>query len=194
MGEGGIRDAAASRAGSAPEMADRPGTAGCRPIYSIGHSNVSFEEMLGLLHHFGITLLLDVRSIPYSKYTSQFNREQLERGLPAGIEYVYLGSHLGGRASGAQTGSDSPPAQYEEVVSSPAFRSRLLRVIEYGRHETVCLICAEEDPRRCHRSRLLASVLLGEWGLDVQHIRHDGRTEAQSLLETRENQQLRLFA
>lgn len=43
----------------------------------------------------------DVRSSPYSKYATQFDRESLLEALrAAGFQYVYLGSELGGRPRG----------------------------------------------------------------------------------------------
>jgi uncharacterized protein (DUF488 family) len=43
----------------------------------------------------------DVRSSPYSKYATQFDRESfLEASRAAGFQYVYLGSELGGQPRG----------------------------------------------------------------------------------------------
>jgi uncharacterized protein (DUF488 family) len=53
-----------------------PGTKGVK-IYTIGHSNQTLANMLDVLNKYNIEVLVDVRSIPYSKYASQFNREKL---------------------------------------------------------------------------------------------------------------------
>jgi uncharacterized protein (DUF488 family) len=37
----------------------------------------------------------------------------------------------------------------------------------------VVLLCAEEDPGHCHRSRVIAPAL-EDMGLQVVHLRHDG--------------------
>ena len=46
-------------------------------IYTIGHSNQSLDEFYEMLKNQGITCIIDVRSMPYSKYTSQFNKESI---------------------------------------------------------------------------------------------------------------------
>lgn len=46
-------------------------------LYSIGHSNQTFDEFVAMLKNQGINVIVDVRSVPASKYTPQFNREPL---------------------------------------------------------------------------------------------------------------------
>ena len=68
-------------------------------IYTIGHSNHEMDEFIQLLIKHSITAICDVRSTPYSKYTSQFNYEFIKHDLKkAGIQYVYLGKELGPRS------------------------------------------------------------------------------------------------
>ncbi len=50
-------------------------------LYTIGHSRHEFEYFVNLLKKFEINYLLDVRSIPYSKYAKTFNKEQLKSSL-----------------------------------------------------------------------------------------------------------------
>lgn len=160
------------------------------PIYTLGHSNVPLEAAVALLRRFGVTRLVDVRTAPYSKYSPQFNHEPLSHALPAEIAYVYLGHSLGGRP--APEGTHAAP-DYEELAARPTFRQGLEEALALSREHVTCLLCSEEEPRKCHRSRLLGAKLLAWYGVDVQHLRHDGRVEPQSALEAEENQQLRLF-
>jgi len=51
-------------------------------LYTVGHSNRSFEEFLALLREFGIQALADIRSLPGSRKFPHFDRENLERALP----------------------------------------------------------------------------------------------------------------
>ena len=46
-------------------------------LFTIGHSNQSQEEFLAMLRRHGVNCVVDVRSVPASKYTPQFNMEQL---------------------------------------------------------------------------------------------------------------------
>ena len=40
-------------------------------LYTIGHSNQSFEELLQMLQTMGIQVLIDVRSVPASDVTPE---------------------------------------------------------------------------------------------------------------------------
>ncbi len=46
-------------------------------VYTVGHSNVPFEALLAILQRAGITCLVDIRTTPFSRYTPQFNQNQL---------------------------------------------------------------------------------------------------------------------
>ena len=65
--------------------------------FTIGHSNRCKEEMLKILIQYKIGYLIDVRSIPYSKYSKQYNKEPFSKFLKNnGICYKYLGNLVGG--------------------------------------------------------------------------------------------------
>src|SRR5439155_9226675 len=65
-------------------------------VYSMGFSNRTWEETLAILSGYKIRRLADIRTLPGSKHTPQFNLEHLQVALPrAGIEYVHLKA-LGG--------------------------------------------------------------------------------------------------
>ena len=73
-----------------------PGPAGI--LWTIGHSNHPLEAFLDLLTRHRIEVLVDVRSSPYSRYASQFNREALRQPLhDRAVQYLFLGDLLGGR-------------------------------------------------------------------------------------------------
>ncbi|HEY8539222.1 MAG TPA: DUF488 domain-containing protein, partial [Steroidobacteraceae bacterium] len=66
------------------------------PIFTIGHSTRSADELIGLLVAHGVKCLVDVRTVPRSRRNPQFNRENLPATLrEAGIEYVHMAG-LGG--------------------------------------------------------------------------------------------------
>ena len=67
-------------------------------IFNVGHSTHSLETFLDLLQSHKIDVLLDVRSKPFSRFSPQFNKEELEKAVRArGIKYLFLGKELGGR-------------------------------------------------------------------------------------------------
>ena len=66
-------------------------------IRTIGHSNHPIERFVDLLKNAGVKLLVDVRSMPYSRRFPQFSRERLQKSLATtGIDYVWQGEALGG--------------------------------------------------------------------------------------------------
>ncbi|MCX8069328.1 MAG: DUF488 domain-containing protein, partial [Thermodesulfovibrionales bacterium] len=66
-------------------------------LYTIGHSNITIEDFIKLLCSANIEVLVDVRSAPYSKYASQFNKENLIKLFQStNIKYVYMGDLIGG--------------------------------------------------------------------------------------------------
>ena len=66
-------------------------------MYTIGHSNLSTEELIERLRSYKIGVLVDVRSKPFSRYNPHFNRYVIAEDLrKAGIPYVGLGHSIGG--------------------------------------------------------------------------------------------------
>ena len=65
-------------------------------VYTMGFSNRTWDETIEILSAYKIRRLVDIRTLPGSKHTPQFNLEHLQVALPeAAIEYVHLKS-LGG--------------------------------------------------------------------------------------------------
>jgi len=145
-------------------------------IFTIGHSNVAAERIVELLQQHAIRVVVDVRSVPYSRRNPQFNRETFQRTLEtAGIEYVYAGQYLGGRPddpSGYQEGQ----VLYKLIAGKAWYQAGIDRLLEIASHQPSVIMCAEEDPLRCHRHRLVTQTLL-ERGVIVWHIRGDNRLE-----------------
>lgn len=157
-------------------------------IYTIGHSNVDAKKMIALLKAHGIELVLDVRSSPYSRFSPQFNRETLAGTLSEeGIQYEYAGRRLGGRPSDAGC-YDGHRVLYGEVASREWYREAIDRLLELAGEQRTAVMCAEEDPRGCHRHLLIAQTLVAR-GVKVAHIRGDGSLEE----ARREPEQLHLF-
>lgn len=137
-------------------------------IKTIGHSNHPIERFVELLKAGGVALLVDVRSMPWSRRFPQFGRERLAKTLgEAGIDYVWEGEALGGKPG--QGGG------YNELAARPAFKTALDRVIDRGRDTTACLMCAEKEPLDCHRT-VLVSRRLAERGVAIEHLLADGTT------------------
>lgn len=146
-------------------------------LFTIGHSTHSLKRFISLLKQQGVTALCDVRSTPYSRFNTQFNREGLKNELKAvGIAYVFLGKELGAR-------SDDPccyehgKVQYDRLANTALFRDGLNRVQEGMKKYRIALMCAEREPLECHRT-ILVSRHLANLDIEVQHIHADGTLES----------------
>jgi uncharacterized protein (DUF488 family) len=148
-----------------------------RAIYTIGHSNQPVEQLLALLRRHAIEVLTDVRSAPYSRYASQFNQRELQAALrEAGVQYVFLGKELGGRPEDESLYDDEGHVDYRRVSRTTPFRDGIERVKRGAERYRVALMCSEEDPTDCHR-RLLVGRVLRDDGVELLHIRGDGRLD-----------------
>jgi uncharacterized protein (DUF488 family) len=142
-------------------------------ILTIGHSGLSYAQFLEHLRRANITAVADVRTMPYSRYLPQFNRETLSKELRAnGIAYVFFGKELGGRPSEPRFYCDGV-ADYEKMAKTTDFSRGLDRVVGGAKKHRIVLMCSEHDPLDCHRC-LLVSRALAERGVRVGHILRDG--------------------
>ena len=178
-------------------------------LFTIGHSNHSLEKFLQLLEENGITLLVDVRSAPYSRYHTQFNKNSLEQYLPQhAIEYAFAGKYLGGRPTDPSCykrrvlpEEDTDflhEVDYPEVMKRPWYVQGIHRLLELAGEQLAVIMCSEEDPAHCHRHHLIARYLLMEHPeVDVRHIRGDGivygARSIQTSLDEPPAEQLKLF-
>jgi len=156
-----------------------------RGIWSIGHSNHALPRFLELLRQAEVDVVADVRSQPFSRFSSHFRRRELRsRLLEAGLGYVFLGDELGGRPSDPELYDAEGHVLYGDVAGTDRFRAGVRRLLEEAASHRVSMLCAEEDPTACHR-RLLVARVLGEQGVEVTHVRGDGSTVTESELAAR---------
>lgn len=143
-------------------------------VFTIGHSNHTLQDFVKLLRRHGIDLVVDIRSQPYSRHVPHFNRESLAAHLPsAGIQYLFLGGHLGGRPKEGDYYRSDGTVDYDLLRQSPRFREGIETVKHLAEKHRLVLLCSEEDPSRCHR-KLLVGEVLREEGVQVFHIRRKG--------------------
>lgn len=163
-------------------------TDGVNCIYTIGHSNGRVGDFVDLLRRHDVNLIVDVRSVPYSQYTPQFNGENLRAELErAGIAYRFAGEYLGGRPRDptCYKNGEVPDghADYLQLVDYAAvaerdwYRKGIDRLRALAADHRVAVMCSEENPVQCHRHHLIAQSLL-QHGVEVRHIRRDGSVEA----------------
>ena len=155
-------------------------------VWTIGHSNHTAERLLELLRQHAITAVADVRTSPYSAYSAQFNREQLQRLLDAAdIAYVFMGGELGGRPAAPAMYDGNGHVRYDLVAATDTFIAGVERLLRGMSTYRVAILCGEEDPISCHRRRLVGRVLV-ERGVTLEHIRGDGSVTSEQEMAFRE--------
>jgi uncharacterized protein (DUF488 family) len=149
-------------------------------IFTIGHSTRTITEFVALLRQVDVNLVVDVRSIPRSRWTPQFNRDALPEVLAAeDIGYEHLRA-LGGRRHHAKS---APPStntfwrvlafrNYADYAETGAFRAGLDDLLALSRKHRCAIMCAEAVWWRCHR-RIITDYLLAR-GVPVEHIMGPG--------------------
>ena len=165
-------------------------------VLTIGHSNHGIEHFLSLLKRHQVDVVVDTRSRPYSKYSPQYDTDQLERALTGnGFRYMFLGRQLGGRPDSPQFYDSEGHVLYSRVAETPEFASGIARVEGGMRGFRLALLCSEENPAACHR-RLLVARVLSQRGIAIDHILGDGRIQSEEELaasEAKHDDQLALF-
>lgn len=155
--------------------AQNPRGAGGAParIYTIGHSNLGIDAFTSRLLAHGVRLLVDVRRFPASRRFPHFERTRLARALEGlGIAYHHE-ERLGGRREPDPRSPNVAIAEpmlrsYADHMSTDEFRAALDDLVRAAARRPTTVMCAEADPRRCHR-QLLADALCVR-GLVVNHI------------------------
>lgn len=150
-------------------------------LHTIGHSNLSIEELLRALKDHGVSYIVDVRSSPRSYRFPHFSRPDLEASLAqAGIGYVYMGDKLGGKSSHDETKRRWKQGRVNPHLVSDLSRSDIwldgiqtlasLVMERAERGESGCLLCSEGDANSCHRLLVAFDVLNRLPELTVNHI------------------------
>jgi uncharacterized protein (DUF488 family) len=155
-------------------------------LFSIGHSNHGLEKFLGLLRQHRIEVLVDARSHPYSKFAPHFDTPSLKEAVTtAGIKYLFMGKELGGRPNGDEFYDKERHVLYWRVAEAPLFLAGIERLENTIANYRVALMCSEENPSACHR-RLLVGRVLATRGVQLDHIRGNGKVQTEVELHTEE--------
>lgn len=164
-------------------------------IFTIGHSNQETEPFLQLLKDNRIEVVVDVRSAPYSRYVPHFNKGNIEAAVKAvGLKYIFMGDVIGGIPTDPQFLNPDVRVHYEILAATETFQQGLDRLAKgLADGWRIVLMCAEEDPLRCHRHHLISRELTLKRHIPVWHIRADGTS--MRAIELMENQptQMNLF-
>lgn len=128
-------------------------------LYTIGHSTRELDDFITILKAHSIDQLIDVRSVPRSRHTPQFNRDTIGDALKAhDISYQHI-ADLGGLR---HTTKDSINMGwhnvsfrgYADYMQTAEFEQGVAALTTLVRDKTTAIMCAEAVPWRCHRSMI----------------------------------------
>lgn len=84
---------------------------------------------------------MDVRRFPTSRF-EHFKKDNLGKTCNKdGIEYFYMGDNLGGYREGG----------YEAYTKTEKFKIGIEKLKTLTATKTICIVCAETLPWKCHR-------------------------------------------
>lgn len=195
-------------------------------LYTIGYTlfnsriGIDLEKMYSTLRNFGVSYLVDVRSVPYSKQYPQCNMDALKNaGVRFSVPYIHV-PELGAKASPIQdvfskasdiffddifpiAASKRPEKtelqSYEKIVDFNKFRNDEyfmdgIRRIEkaYDKNFTLALMCSEKEPINCHRYFLVSKKIEQYFGerIEVKHIVNDKQGEIVTVSNVELNKEL----
>ena len=153
-------------------------------IYTIGCSTHSQQSFIDLLKKNHINVLIDVRSIPYSLHTPQFNKETLMDALSKNyIRYMSFAEEFGARRKEPEAYTANH-VDFQKVIDLPVFLKGVERVkkgIEKG--YKIALMCTEKNPEDCHRFSLVSRGLKKKANIDAIHILFNGQLQTTEQIE-----------
>ena len=155
------------------------------PVFTIGHSTRTLDELVALLRENGISYLIDVRRFPGSRRHPQFNQGNLQKSLPEkGIAYRHM-EILGGRRG--KPDPDSPNGgwrndgfqAYADHIATGEAQTAVRKILSDAERTRIAVMCAEGVYWRCHR-QILSDFLVAQ-GADVRHIQGSENIESHEL-------------
>ncbi len=150
-----------------------PGRPKKQTIYTVGHGERSYSELLSLLRKEGIQILADIRSVVRVKNATHFSKDNLADKLPtSGITYHHL-KDLGARGRKSlrrspNTGLSKAQQGYADYMLTEEFERALMQLLALSSIGLVAILSAEKDPGSGHQ-RFLSDALTAR-GVKVIHL------------------------
>jgi uncharacterized protein (DUF488 family) len=133
-------------------------------VFTIGHSTRTIAEFIEIIKAYGIQQVVDIRTIPRSRYTPQFNEDTIKESLRAvKIGYLHM-KGLGGLRHALKDSlnrgwKNASFRGFADYMQTRDFDESLEKLIETAAKRATVIMCAEAVPWRCHRS-LVGDALL----------------------------------
>lgn len=143
-------------------------------IYTIGYSGINIKDFILILKYYRISCLVDTRSVPYSKYFMDFDKNILGSTLKNNnIKYENYDKEFGARQNNINFYSKDGYLDFSKFVKSSIFISGIDKIKkEMDLGYTFILMCSEKDPIDCHRSIMVAREFYKK-GYNIINILYD---------------------
>lgn len=152
-----------------------------KELYTIGYSGFpDVEEFVSTLKQYGIQILIDVRSSPFSTYYEDYNKDLLTLTLHKnGIFYSNYARQFGARQEDKSFYINGR-LDFETFARSKQFLEGL-QSVEKSKAK-IAFMCAEKHPSECHRA-ILVTRAFHERGHKIVHIKPGNITLSQEDIE-----------
>lgn len=169
-------------------------------LFTIGHSNHSLEHFKQMLVDNDVNYVIDVRSVPRSRFVPQFNEKGLSEYLKSfDISYCNMGEYFGARQVNPNYYNERGYLDFECFRESDLFKTGFENILKGLENHNIALMCTEKNPIDCHRA-----IMVGRGfelaGVKVEHILSDSTVISQDIFNNQllqryfsRNQQLSLF-
>lgn len=152
-----------------------------KKIYTIGYSGFpDVGDFVSTLKQYGVQIVIDVRSSPFSAYYESYNKDQLTHILrEKGIYYTNYARQFGARQED-RSFYKSGRLDFETFARSEQFLDGVQSVDRS--QGVIAFLCAEKHPAECHRA-ILVTRAFSDRGHEIVHIKPEGVTLSQRDIE-----------
>ncbi len=155
-------------------------------VFTIGHSQHNIDKFINMLKTHDINYIIDVRSMPFSQYASDYNKDAIKASLFLHkINYAFMGEYFGARPKNNNLYSEKGYLDFNKMKNSKLFLTGVENVLRgVGQGNRIAFMCTEKDPMDCHRAILVANTFY-ERGLEVEHILANNTLQNHNVLNER---------
>lgn len=154
-------------------------------IFTIGYAGFEIEDFIKVLKEHHINSLIDVRSSPFSKFHSDYNKPLLHKTLQEReIIYRNYNREFGARQDDKMYYPNGY-LDFSMFTKSKLFvegMEKIIKAIPLGYR--FVLMCSEKDPITCHRT-IMVGKAFSDKGISINHILSDGHIITQSDIDAR---------
>lgn len=155
-------------------------------LLTIGHSKLELDTFLKYLNKYTVNYLIDVRSVPLSKFAPCYNRDIIKVFLNKNnINYVFMGASFGARPSDRSLYNNEGYLDFNRVINSESFISSMESIKKgLASKNNIALMCTEKDPIDCHRAIMITRAFALH-NISSFHILNDGSLTTQEDIDER---------